>query len=154
MKTLSLHQPYATLVVLGAKRHETRSWQTAHRGPLAIHAGGLFPPATRALCRVEPFRTLLHQAGYPDADSLPLGVVLGVVELVRCVRIEELPVLDPVDRALGDFGPGRWAWELAQPRRLLAPVPCRGRLGLFDGPDLPPETWSNLPTSPGGFPHP
>jgi hypothetical protein len=39
MKALSLWQPWATLVSIGAKRIETRSWPTKYRGPLAIHAG-------------------------------------------------------------------------------------------------------------------
>lgn len=39
MKALTLHQPWATLVAIGAKTVETRGWATKHRGPLAIHAG-------------------------------------------------------------------------------------------------------------------
>jgi hypothetical protein len=147
MKTLSLQQPWAALVVAGAKRYETRSWQSAHRGPLAIHASARFPPDARALCRAEPFRTLLQQAGYLDWASLPVGTVVGVVELVGCMTVVDVPDLDAVERQLGDFGPGRWAWQLARPRRLLTPVPCRGRLGVFDGPDLAPELLCPLPTS-------
>lgn len=39
MKAITLMQPWATLVAIGAKRLETRSWSTNYRGPLAIHAG-------------------------------------------------------------------------------------------------------------------
>ncbi len=140
MKTLSLQQPWATLVILGAKRYETRGWQTRHRGSLAIHASSRFEPAARALCRAEPFRTLLQQAGHLDCTTLPTGVVLGVVQLLACYNVEALRALDAVEQALGDFRAGRWAWELAQPYRLLAPISCRGRLGIFDGPDLLPGT--------------
>jgi hypothetical protein len=38
MKVLTLHQPYASLIALGVKSIETRSWSTKYRGPLAIHA--------------------------------------------------------------------------------------------------------------------
>jgi hypothetical protein len=38
MKALSLTQPWASLVVAGAKKLETRSWPTYYRGPLLIHA--------------------------------------------------------------------------------------------------------------------
>lgn len=38
MKALTVHQPWATLIAIGAKRLETRSWSTSYRGPLAIHA--------------------------------------------------------------------------------------------------------------------
>nr|WP_254625658.1 hypothetical protein [Nostoc sp. TCL240-02] len=36
MKAISLWQPHASLVPLGLKRHETRSWGTSYRGPLLI----------------------------------------------------------------------------------------------------------------------
>ncbi len=43
MKAITLHQPWATLVAVGAKRIETRSWATSYRGPLAIHAARTTP---------------------------------------------------------------------------------------------------------------
>ena len=36
MKCLSLMQPWATLVILGVKRCETRRWRTDHRGPTIV----------------------------------------------------------------------------------------------------------------------
>lgn len=44
MKTLTLHQPWASLIAMGVKKIETRSWGTKYRGPLAIHAGQHRPP--------------------------------------------------------------------------------------------------------------
>lgn len=44
MKAITLHQPWASLVVVGAKTVETRSWATSYRGPLVVHAGKR-PPA-------------------------------------------------------------------------------------------------------------
>lgn len=38
MRALTLWQPWASLVALGVKAIETRSWGTAYRGPLLIHA--------------------------------------------------------------------------------------------------------------------
>lgn len=38
MKAISLWQPWASLVAVGAKKIETRSWATKYRGSLAIHA--------------------------------------------------------------------------------------------------------------------
>jgi hypothetical protein len=137
MNTVSILQPWASLILAGAKRFETRDWRTTHRGPLAVHAGRRLSPAARALCRREPFAGLLRGAGWPDPDSLPLGAVLGTVELVACRRVEELgpDVLSEAERALGDFTPGRWAWELSDPRPLAVPAPARGRLGIFPLPD-------------------
>ena len=37
MKAITLTQPWATLVMLGQKQWETRSWRTHYTGALAIH---------------------------------------------------------------------------------------------------------------------
>ncbi len=39
MKTLSIRQPWAELILQGRKTIELRTWHTSYRGPLLIHAG-------------------------------------------------------------------------------------------------------------------
>ena len=39
MKALTIQQPWASLITMGVKIIETRSWSSKYRGPLAIHAG-------------------------------------------------------------------------------------------------------------------
>lgn len=39
MRCITIRQPWATLIALGEKEFETRSWRTAYRGELGIHAG-------------------------------------------------------------------------------------------------------------------
>lgn len=39
MKAITILQPWAALIACGAKKIETRSWYTDHRGQIAIHAG-------------------------------------------------------------------------------------------------------------------
>ncbi len=58
MKAISLLQPWATLVAIGAKRIETRSWATNYRGPLAIHASKS-PKMVNKLTWDEPFYSAL-----------------------------------------------------------------------------------------------
>lgn len=38
MKVITIWQPWASLIVLGHKKIETRGWATKYRGPLLIHA--------------------------------------------------------------------------------------------------------------------
>ena len=38
MKALTVMQPWAQLLILGATRYDIRCWKTKHRGPLLIHA--------------------------------------------------------------------------------------------------------------------
>jgi activating signal cointegrator 1 len=129
MKAISIRQPWASLLATGAKRFETRSWQTRHRGPLLLHAGRCLSQA-RWLAGAEPFRTALHAH---RASELCYGAILGCAELVDCLPTEALDdVLDSRERALGDFRPGRWAWVLERPIRLTTPLPLRGVLGIFD----------------------
>jgi len=134
MKSITISQPWATLIVLGAKHYETRTWETRHRGPLAIHAAKYFPEPQRDLCRQEPFRSILRRAGYHSWLDLPTGAVLGTVRISGCLPVEDMPPLDPDERALGDYYPGRWAWVLDAASELPVPVPCRGMRGIYDIP--------------------
>jgi activating signal cointegrator 1 len=94
IKCLTLTQPWATLVAIGAKRIETRSWATSYRGPLAIHAATSLKPVggrlgLHALCGTPPFCDVLLAAGYSamlvPAWGLPLGAIVAVRELIDCV---------------------------------------------------------------------
>jgi hypothetical protein len=134
MKCLSLIQPWASLVMAGAKRFETRSWATPYRGPLAVHASSRFPQAARELCRKEPFRTALARAGIEHASRLPLGKLLGVVELVAVHKVEDLTAeqLTYEEKCFGDYRVGRRAWEFCRPSSLAVPVVLKGQLGIVE----------------------
>jgi activating signal cointegrator 1 len=137
MKCISLIQPWATLLLSGAKRYETRSWKTHYRGPLAIHASGRFPIAARGLCNKEPFKSALLAAGFRCGTELPIGKLLGTVVLADCLRVEDVaPMLAHPELSFGDYSPGRWAWELRAPTPLVSPVVLKGKLGLYEI-DLP-----------------
>jgi hypothetical protein len=64
MRAITVRQPWAHLIVTGAKLVEHRSWRTHHRGALLIHAG-----------------QEIDQDG-PEIKQLVLGAIIGVVELV------------------------------------------------------------------------
>src|SRR5581483_12013186 len=81
MKCISLYQPWATLVACGQKRYETRSWSTAYRGALAIHAAKKWSEELAALCQTPPYREALAACGFKSPHDLPRGVLLGVVTL-------------------------------------------------------------------------
>jgi len=126
MKALSVMQPWATLLVSGAKRIETRSWQTSYRGPFLIHASRRRVPSHR-LAGLTPYHSGWH------ARHLPRGVILGYAVLVDCLPAEALDgTLDVRERALGRYGLGMWAWLLERPRPLARPFAWRGALGVFD----------------------
>jgi hypothetical protein len=81
MKCFTVHQPWATLLALGEKRFETRSWQTHYTGPVAIHAGRTFNPDVIRLCRDQLFKDALDRHGIRSWEDLPLGAIIGVTTL-------------------------------------------------------------------------
>ena len=127
MKALTLHQPWAWLVAEGLKQYETRSWATSYRGPLAIHAGKRKPKAD------ECNSAVIHAVGgIYKLQFLTLGAVVCIVDLVECIPTQRLDCIDiSTDRAFGDFTPGRWAWRLANVRK-IEPVAARGAQGLWE----------------------
>lgn len=117
---LSVRQPWAELIMAGRKRFELRTWETSHRGPLTIHAG----------LRID---LDAGRAAGLASSGLPVGTFVGVVEVVECSPFTQTMAEEMV-RAGAYFGerePGLFAWELANPVRLLLPVPARGSMGLF-----------------------
>lgn len=135
MKALSLTQPWATLIAIGAKRVETRRWRTHYVGPLAIHASQRFPPDCRALCYTQPFLRALMAGGVNHLGELLLGRIVAVVRLAYCGPTEQADV-GADERAFGNYAPGRDAWFLHDVVRLERPVACHGALGLWA---VPPD---------------
>ena len=129
-KCLSVLQPWASLIVHGMKKLETRGWRTEHRGPLLIHAGATLTKKIVALCQTEPFKTALCLAGYEDPKDLPLGGIIGSATLTGCIEACTLDDLTDVERAFGDFRLGRWAFKLSDPQPLPL-MPCRGKLHVY-----------------------
>lgn len=150
MRCLTLTQPWATLVAIGAKRIETRSWKTSYRGPLAIHAAKGFPRSAReftteAVC-YEAVKSKCRQWDINDREfgfpAYPLGVVLATCNLVDCLPTESVGCLPGVfddypdldtsnEREFGDYAPGRWGWVLEDVKPLETPVEVKGALGLW-----------------------
>ncbi len=130
MKAVTVRQPWASLLVIGAKKFETRTWPTNHRGRLAIHAASKFGPFERHVARTAAIISWLRAAGL-DENNLPRAAVLGTVEVVTCVRTDDLARLSQRQRMMGDFRPGRWAWEVANARVFSEPVPACGNLSLW-----------------------
>jgi activating signal cointegrator 1 len=132
LKCLTLTPPWSSLVMIPAKRIETRSWSTSYRGLLGIHAAKGFPKDARALCQQEPFRTVLQAAGFASAADLPTSALLGTVRLVNCIRTEEIAGhLSEQELAFGDYSWGRWAWVFDDVRPFVEPIPMHGALGLW-----------------------
>lgn len=140
MKAISLHQPHASLVAFGEKRNETRCRSFQHAGPLAI--ASTQSKKWLYLCDCEPFKSALERHGITDPDQLPLGKVLCVVTMMRCIPARQFiretcrrgMKWFPQELAFGDYDPGRFCYEFAFPIKLVEPVPVTGRQFVFELP--------------------
>ena len=86
MKTLSIKQPWASLIVLGIKDVENRSWLTDFRGKIYIHASkvpvrGLWNNLNR-----EQVHEALKSNKIDNYTVLPYGAIIGTVEIVDIVK--------------------------------------------------------------------
>lgn len=128
-RAISITQPWASLMAIGAKKVETRAWRTHFRGWVAIHAAKAFPEECRALLNDDAFAGALDAAGV-DRDALPLGQILAVTEIVHCERAESANVTEQ-EAAFGNYAPGRYAIVTAGVRRLKTPITIRGALSIW-----------------------
>ena len=142
MKAISLLQPWAQLVVMGEKAIETRSWSTAHRGKIYIHASKRIDAAAMEMCKKFPFNQFI-----PDIYALPTGAIIGSCEITNCNPSEGLKkVLDEFlknkgtaaqamkELAFGDYSRNRFGFILSNPVQFKEPIPCKGALSIWDVP--------------------
>ncbi|XP_005393810.1 PREDICTED: activating signal cointegrator 1 [Chinchilla lanigera] len=81
---LSMHQPWASLLVRGIKRVEGRSWYTPHRGRLWIAATGK-KPSPQEISELQATYRLLRGKDVEFPSDYPSGCLLGCVDLMDCL---------------------------------------------------------------------
>lgn len=150
VKAISLWQPWASAVSIGAKRIETRSWSTRYRGPIAIHAAKRkVKQELEALCW-ENWVHAVFGSRLERLDQLPFGAILATAELVDCLPVAEIDEdllwrrygeQEPgfgeecFEIAMGNYQPGRYGWILDNVKPLPEPIPYRGQQGLWTVPE-------------------
>jgi hypothetical protein len=138
MKVITIVQPWATLLAIGEKKFETRSWHTKYRGELAIHAS---KKTDKVICNYEPFHSILVKHGYTEAN-LPTGMILAIGQLTDCCRVEQNNgtaailtgghIVSGNEYIFGNFSDGRYAWQITDVTSLNQHIPVKGRLGLWE----------------------
>jgi activating signal cointegrator 1 len=143
MKVISLLQPWASLVVAGHKRIETRSWNTKHKGDLLIHASKKFDKSQRAICFARFFEPLLADV----VEELPLGAIIGKVKMIGTNTTESILNALPdsmywgkeQEQAFGDYSQGRYGWYLTDAIQFGIPIPAKGALSIWDWNGIIPD---------------
>lgn len=135
MKARTIHEPYAWAIFHGLKYYETLPRRTNVRGRVAIHAAKHLPASTVYYFLNEIAKDTIHSGIYTPEwlYMLPRGVVLGTVEIIGCVRVEQIrDNLTMLQRAFGDFSDGRYAAILANPILFARPIPATGQQGWWN----------------------
>ena len=100
-KALSIKQPWASLIAIGLKDVENRTWKTKYRGKLLIHAPSSIDYGVRQFDWCKPFTIEQHNlvddmlnntdtvAGF--IRSNPLSAIVGEVDLVDITQFYDSP---------------------------------------------------------------
>lgn len=76
MKTITIKQPFASLIAAGLKEYEFRTWKTTYRGELLIHAGKSVD--AEAMKKFEVYGL-----------DYPLGCIIAKARLTDCVSVDD-----------------------------------------------------------------
>lgn len=159
MKAITIWQPWASLIACGEKRYETRGWATKYRGPIAIHAAAREPMRIPHSEELEKFSALTAIGLWDQLPRGAVIATAELVDVLLIKNISKLhpetperidvefksmnfsiQIYDPhfhsyiavpqSELTLGDWTPGRYAWELANVKP-ITPVPVKGKQGLW-----------------------
>jgi hypothetical protein len=135
MQALTIHQPWASLLVKGKKRYETRDWQRNYRGLLAIHAGKQ---------SVHPFDYPLGLSEILDDSKITQDnlnnnkqkiIAIATLKDIHLMTDKFINEQSELERLTGFWEPRRFAWELTNIKPLPNPIAARGMPGLWAVPD-------------------
>jgi hypothetical protein len=91
---LSMHQPWASLLVMGIKRYEGRGWSTPFRGRLWIASAARSPDSTEIASVEAEYRSLYgEKAEIPFPTEYPPSALLGYVDMTDCLPNDKFQAL-------------------------------------------------------------
>ena len=125
MKAITVKQPWASLICGGVKDVENRTWKTNYRGRILVHAASTDFDFSKSM-------TSEYQRYYIKSVQKPYihSAIIGSVCIVDCIK--------SVDDNYEPWG-GLYCyhWKLANPELFPEPIPCKGKLSLWDYPGIP-----------------
>ncbi|MDP1729005.1 MAG: ASCH domain-containing protein [archaeon] len=120
MKTLSLKQPWAELVVNGKKKIELRKWNTNFRGEFLVHAS------------LSPDNDAMKRFGFED-NSLALGAIVGKSKLLD---VKEYKNKEDFQKDAGlHLATNEWGTKgflLESSLKFDKPIPAKGKLNFWN----------------------
>jgi len=123
---LSMHQPWASLLVMGVKIHEGRTWYTHHRGRLWIHAGSKQPTQQETTELQNFYRLHTGDETCQFPPYYPTSCLLGCVDVSDCLSQEEYRLEYPDGESSSPY-----VLICHNPQELLIKFPMSGKHKLY-----------------------
>lgn len=123
MKTLSIRQPWANLIVHGIKDVENRTWRTNYRGRVLVHAPVKVGDVDFNFQQKQYIRVDFLTTGRSVSMNSPVSAIIGSVEIYDCVR----------DSRSAWAEPDVWHWLLRNPVVFDQPITgVSGKLSFWE----------------------
>ncbi|KAI3944015.1 hypothetical protein MKW98_015167 [Papaver atlanticum] len=132
---LTMHQPWASLLVYGIKRIEGRSWPAPIRGRLWIHAAGKVPDQETIKAMEDFYREIYKVNGVEELkfpEHYPTSRLLGCIDVAGCLRRNEVECWQEVPEGVRLEAQTDFCWLCENPQRLLIPFEMRGFQGVYN----------------------
>lgn len=150
MKALTIWQPWASLILLGAKPYEFRGW-SAHKSAIgqriAIHAGQRPVRKSEIKTLIDRLNSdeawdtgLIKKIALPFLQQIRDGKTIVPMSAIICTAILGTPVR--ADEIINEFGGpindsnrsehANFAWPLTSIEICMPPVPMPGMQGLWN----------------------
>jgi hypothetical protein len=162
MKALTIWQPWASLIIAGAKPYEFRGWRPPRSiigQRIVIHAAArkIYTPEASALYRIlqhrdvdekvrgwaaetclipEPALPILGRAWMPYREKLPMSAGLGTAIIGEPRLGPEIAAEFGVPRANDSDRDqhANWGWPMLDIEVWPEPIPMKGKQGLWNWP--------------------
>lgn len=125
MKVLSIKEPWASLIMNGTKKIETRSWKTKYRGEIYIHAS----LSKAKITKPEVYELIKDM-------NFKCGYIICKCNLVDCIYmtdeyVNDMKINHYEEYICGHYEVGRYAW-IVEDVRVIEPIEAKGKLGLWN----------------------
>lgn len=130
LKALTIQQPFASAIIAGHKRFETRLWKPGKINKFILHAG-------RKECNAIDNHFIAQRIdNWPMNYQLPTGAALGIVRIIKCYDAVQVyhKQLKPnpsaateIEMQLGLYRIGYFAWELEVVEVFEKPIDAVGQ---------------------------
>jgi len=124
---LSMHQPWASLLVMGIKIHEGRSWYSAHRGRLWVHSGSKVPSAEDIQTLENFYKSRgVSPRAFPPPNGYPTSCLLGCVDVQEVLSQEEYQAAHPMGESASPY-----VFICSNPQELVVKFPMSGKHKIY-----------------------